>query len=88
MPNARAAAGVTSITRPRVNGPRSLIRTTIKRPFWVFVTLTIVPNGSERCAAVMLSGLNGSPLVVFPVLPEWIAAIPGSSCRAVQRLRY
>jgi hypothetical protein len=27
-PNARAAAGVTSMTRPRTNGPRSLIRTT------------------------------------------------------------
>jgi hypothetical protein len=67
-PRARAAAGVTSITRPRVNGPRSLIRTTVERPFWVFVTRIIVPNGSERCAAVMFSGLNASPLVVFPPL--------------------
>ena len=31
-PNARAAAGVTSMTRPRTNGPRSLIRTTTERP--------------------------------------------------------
>lgn len=32
-PSARAAAAVTSMTRPRVNGPRSLMRTTIERPF-------------------------------------------------------
>jgi hypothetical protein len=29
----------------------------------------------------MFSELNVSPLVAFPVLPEWIAAIPDSSCR-------
>src|SRR6202049_4442441 len=27
----------------------------------------------------MFSGLNASPLVVFPVLPEWITAIPDST---------
>ena len=85
-PRARAAAGVTSITRPRVNGPRSLIRTTIERPFWVFVTRIIVPNGSERCAAVKFLGLNASPLVVLPPLSDWIAAIQIPLAVAVHRL--
>ena len=31
-PIARAAAGLKSMTRPRTNGPRSLIRTTTERP--------------------------------------------------------
>jgi hypothetical protein len=31
-PNTRAAAGVTSMTRPATNGPRSLIRTITERP--------------------------------------------------------
>ena len=31
-PNARAAAGITSMIRPGTNGPRSLIRTTTARP--------------------------------------------------------
>src|SRR5215468_5324248 len=50
--SALAAAGVTSITRPRTNGPLSLISTTTDRPFRRLVTRTLVPNGSERCAAV------------------------------------
>jgi hypothetical protein len=47
----------------------------------VFVTRTIVPNGNDRCAAVIFSGLNVSPLVVFPVAPEWTTAIPDSTSR-------
>ena len=31
-PSTCAAAGVTSMTRPRMNGPRSLMRTTTERP--------------------------------------------------------
>ena len=31
-PSIWAAAGVTSMTRPRMNGPRSLMRTTTERP--------------------------------------------------------
>ena len=55
-PSARAAAGVTSITRPRTNGPRSLIRTTTEWPLRLLVTRTLVPNGNVRCAAVRPEG--------------------------------
>jgi hypothetical protein len=40
-PSARAA-GVTSIARLRMNGPRSLIRTTTERPLRRLVTCTLV----------------------------------------------
>jgi hypothetical protein len=33
---AHAAAGLKSITRPRTNGPRSLMRTTTELPLWLF----------------------------------------------------
>ena len=39
------------------------MRTTTERPR--YVTRTIVPNGSVRCAAVMAFGLNRSPLAVI-----------------------
>src|SRR5688500_13519004 len=55
-PSCRAAALVTSILRPPANGPRSLIRTTTVRPWLRFSTRTIVPNGSERGAAVSRFG--------------------------------
>jgi hypothetical protein len=45
MPKMRAAATERSITRPRMNGPRSLIRTTTERPLRVLVTRTFVPKG-------------------------------------------
>src|SRR5262249_36113571 len=63
-PRALAAAGVRSMTRPRTNGPRSLIRTTTLRPLLLFVTRTRVPNGSVRCAAVKPLGFARSPLAV------------------------
>ena len=44
-PNARAAAGITSMIRPGTNGPRSLIRTTTERPLSKCVMRTSVPNG-------------------------------------------
>jgi hypothetical protein len=65
-PSARAVAGIRSMMRPRVNGPRSLIRTTTDFPFARFVTRTLVPNGMERCAAVMPPGSACSPLAVWP----------------------
>jgi len=37
------AGGEVESTRPRMNGPRSLIVTTTLRPAWV--TLSLVPNG-------------------------------------------
>src|SRR5262249_19865887 len=53
MRNARAALVDTSMVRPRMNGPRSLMRTTTELPFDRLVTRTRVPNGRVRCAAVM-----------------------------------
>src|SRR5262249_22352029 len=50
-PSDRAAAGVTSITRPRTKGPRSLMVTMTERPLRLFVTFTLLPSGSVRCAA-------------------------------------
>jgi hypothetical protein len=57
-PRARAAAGVTSIPRPRTKGPRSLIVTTTERRLFLFVTRTLVPNDSDRWAAVRAPGFN------------------------------
>jgi hypothetical protein len=42
---ALAAAGVSSITRPRTNGPLPLIVTSTLFPFFLFVTRTRVPYG-------------------------------------------
>ena len=47
-PSARAAAGVTSMTRPPTYGPRSLIVTVTLLPFFLLVTRTLVPHGSVR----------------------------------------
>jgi hypothetical protein len=46
-----------------MNGPLSLILTTTERPF--LLTLTNVPKGSARCAAVKALGLNFSPFAVI-----------------------
>jgi hypothetical protein len=64
-PKARAPAGVRSITRPRTNGPRSLIRTVMLRPLRRLVTRTCVPNASVRCAAVSPAEFARSPLAVL-----------------------
>jgi len=74
-----AAAGDTSMMRPLLNGPRSLMRTTTVRPLRRLVTRTIVPNGKVRCAAVSFSDTKRSPLEVVP--PTWvqIEATPGFS---------
>ena len=40
--------------RPRTNGPRSLMVTITERPLCLFVTRTLVPNGSVRCAFSVL----------------------------------
>ncbi|MEA2885663.1 MAG: hypothetical protein QOD11_23 [Bradyrhizobium sp.] len=45
-PTARAAPVERSRTRPRINGPRSLMVTTTLRPPWV--TRSLVPNGRLR----------------------------------------
>jgi hypothetical protein len=43
---------------------RSLMRTTTERPLLTLVTRTRVPKGSDRCAAVLASMSNVSPLAV------------------------
>ena len=81
-PIARAPAGVKSIMRPRIKGPRSLMRTTTDRPVRIFVTCTLVPKGNLRCAAVNPDAGAYSPLAVLPPLytdaiPVWGSAITG-----------
>ena len=50
-PSCCAAARDRSMIRPRTNGPRSLIRTAIDRPFSSLVTRTMDGIGSVLCAA-------------------------------------
>jgi len=64
-PIARAPAGVRSIIRPGTKGPRSEMRTMTFLPFFLLVTLTRVPNGNVRCAAVSAPGFILSPLAVL-----------------------
>ncbi len=64
MPRLDAAALDTSMIRPAMKGPRSLIRTTTEWPLLRFSTSTLVPKGSERCAAVISLGFIISPLAV------------------------
>src|SRR6218665_1685197 len=65
MPMFWAAALDRSRTRPRMNGPRSLMRTTTLRPLLRLVTFTLVPNRSERWAAVRSLAFMRSPEAVF-----------------------
>ena len=60
-----AAALDKSIIRPLTNGPRSFILTLTDLLFAMVVTVTMVPNGSVLCAAVIPSGINFSPLAVI-----------------------
>jgi len=48
-----------------MNGPRSLIRTMTTLPLRRLVTLSLVPKGSERWAAVMAAGFMRSPEAVL-----------------------
>jgi len=63
------------MSRPRVNGPRSLISTIVEAPVRGLVTLTLVPNGNLRCAAVRPSGRNAWPLAVCRPELYWVAFI-------------
>ena len=58
-PSARAPAGVRSMTRPRMNGPRSVIVTTTDFPFLRLVTCTLLPNGKRAMG-------GGQSVVVQP----------------------
>src|SRR5262245_63863776 len=59
------------------------MRTTTERPLRRLVTRTLLPNGSERCAAVKPPGCARSPLAVRPPLYEYTEAIP--DCAAAYR---
>src|SRR5215211_7306545 len=63
-PIASAEARDRSMIRPWAEGPRSLMRTMAERPVLRWVTLTRVPKGRERCAAVRLLVLKISPFAV------------------------
>jgi hypothetical protein len=63
------------MSRPRVNGPRSLIVTTVEAPVRGFVSFTRVPNGNFLCAAVRPSGRNAWPLAVPEPSLYWVAFI-------------
>src|SRR6478735_4970183 len=69
MPMFCAAARDRSSTRPRINGPRSLTRTTTLRPLWLLVTLIFVPKARERCAAVSVAAFMRSPEAVLELPP-------------------
>src|SRR5262245_62911896 len=79
-PSCLAAASETSSIRPLTNGPRSLMRTTTLRPLFWLVTLTRVPNGRLRCAAVSAPGFMRSPEAVLEfrayqdARPHWAEA--------------
>src|SRR5690606_26856694 len=66
-PSCCAAAFDRSMTRPLMNGPRSLMRTTTDLPLRWLVTLILEPKGRERCAAVIAAGFMRSPEAVFEV---------------------
>ncbi len=67
-PMARAAAGDRSMSLPRTQGPRSLMRT-VTQPLWQ--TRIWVPNGSLRWAAVIAAQFSRSPLaVLWPQRPS------------------
>ncbi len=68
MPSLFAAPTERSMIRPRTNGPRSVIVTTTLLPL-LPITRTLLPNGSERCAAVSSRSRNGRPLAVLE--PFW-----------------
>jgi len=61
MPIARAAAGVRSMTRPRTNGPLSLMVTRTDLPLLRLVTRAREPHGNDLCAAVSAFSLSDPP---------------------------
>src|SRR5262249_35152754 len=56
-----AAPDERSMMRPPTYGPRSLIVTSTVLPLRMFLTRTLVPNGSVLWAAVIARGLNHPP---------------------------
>ena len=73
-------------------GPRSVISTLHERLLVRLVTMTLVPNGSVRCAAVIRVALKTSPLLVvlptcrppsYDARPSEIFVGPGETAFAV-----
>lgn len=61
-----AASSDTSMIRPvQSAGPRSVISTSHEWLLVRLVTMTLVPNGRVRCAAVMRDPFSGTPLLVI-----------------------
>ena len=77
-PSFFAAAWLTSMMRPGVVGPRSVMVTTALRLFLVLVTLTRVPKASVGWAAVIAFGLKRLPDAVLRPANLWPyhAAVP------------
>ena len=67
MRSARAALVERSIARPRMNGPRSAMRTITELPFDMFVTRTRVPNGAKAIPNIV-SALEGRGFDVASVV--------------------
>src|SRR5689334_6434623 len=80
MPMRCAAALERSMMRPRMKGPRSLMRTITLLPVRLLVTRTFVPKGRLRWAAVMAEAFMRSPEAVLEerayhdALPHWAEA--------------
>ena len=83
IPTRRAAVYDRSMIRPRIYGPRSLIRTTIDWPVFRLVTRTHEPKGRVLWAAVIAYWLYRSPFAVsrpwnfgpyHEARPVWITA--------------
>src|SRR5258708_2601876 len=87
IPSARAAAGRKSTMRPLTKGPRSSTVTTIDGDGWSCrVILSLVPNGSVRCATVMSVLLStGLPLAL--VLSSYQLACPTCGPSAACQIR-
>src|SRR6266478_5511307 len=64
IPMAWAAPRLRSRATPDTNGPRSLMTTVTDLPVLGFVTVSRVPNGRVRWAAVIPWGSNRCPLAV------------------------
>ena len=78
-PNARAAPTDRSRMRPRVNGPRSLIRQLIDRPVLMTVTSTIEPSRRVRWAQPICDGTKRCPSARRePASEPYILASPSS----------
>jgi len=86
MPMARAAAGVRSMTRPRTNGPLSLMVTRTDLPLLLLVTRAREPHGKDLCAAVSAFSLSDPPQATrVPLSRPYSVAMPSSALAELMR---